>query len=107
MQEITARQLQDWLTDGARDNPVLLDVRESWEVEICCIPNCVNIPMYSVPERQAELMRECDIVVVCHRGARSLQVADFLDRNGFARVYNLTGGVAAWAEEVDPSMATY
>lgn len=107
MQQITARELQEWLADGSRDNPLLLDVRESWEVEICCLPECVHIPMFSVPDRHSELMPEREIVVVCHRGARSMQVADFLDRNGFAKVYNLTGGVAAWAEEVDPSMATY
>ena len=54
-----------------------------------------------------ELDPDAATVVVCHHGVRSFQVALFLERNGFASVYNLSGGVAAWAECVDPSMPRY
>jgi Rhodanese-related sulfurtransferase len=63
--------------------------------------------MNSVPGRRDELQSDRETVVVCHHGGRSMQVASFLERNGFTNVYNLSGGVDAWAREVDPTMATY
>ncbi len=107
MHQITPQQLQAWLDDSSRERPVVLDVRESWELEICCLPDCVRIPMNSVPGRQEELESDRETVVVCHHGGRSMQVASFLEQNGFTNVYNLSGGVDAWAREVDPTMATY
>lgn len=107
MNQITPQQLQEWLVDPARERPVVLDVRESWEVEICCLPDCICIPMNSVPGRQEELRSDRETVVVCHRGGRSMQVASFLEQNGFTNIYNLNGGVDAWAREVDPTMTTY
>lgn len=107
MRHLTPHQLQQWLADATRENPLLLDVREVWETAICSLPQCLHIPMLSVTERQDELPRERSIVVICHHGARSMQVASFLDRNGFVDIYNLSGGLAAWAEEIDPSMDTY
>jgi len=60
-----------------------------------------------VPMRVGELDPDKPLVVICHHGARSAQVGYFLERNGFAEVINLAGGVAAWAEQVDPAMARY
>ena len=57
--------------------------------------------------RLAELPVEHDLILVCHHGSRSQNAAMFLARNGFARVYNLRGGVEAWSLEVDPSMPRY
>jgi rhodanese-related sulfurtransferase len=71
------------------------------------LAGAVHMPMRSVPERRDELDAEAETVVVCHHGGRSVQVAMFLERAGFGRVHNLTGGVDAWARQVDPSMATY
>lgn len=85
----------------------LLDVREPWEVEICAIPGAVNIPMGTVPGRLAELPDDRDIVVVCHHGARSMQVTMFLRSRGFEQASNLRGGVDAWARQIDPGMPTY
>lgn len=107
MQQITPKQLQEWLADPARERPVLLDVREDWEQAICCLPDSVCISMNSIPNRHQELQPERDTVVICHRGGRSMQVAAFLTQNGFSKIYNLSGGMEAWAREVDPSMATY
>ena len=59
------------------------------------------------PRAPAELDRERPIVCICHHGARSLQVAHFLERQGFPEVINLTGGIHAWSTEVDPSVPTY
>jgi rhodanese-related sulfurtransferase len=110
MEQITAPQLKEWLgqsQSGSRSKPLLLDVREAWELDICRIPEVMPMPMRSVPARFSELDREADTVVICHHGARSFQIAMFLEQQGFTRVFNLYGGVAAWAQHVDPSMATY
>jgi rhodanese-related sulfurtransferase len=63
--------------------------------------------MRAIPARTPELDPDAETVVICHHGGRSMQVAMFLERTGFGRVYNLAGGVDAWARQVDPSMATY
>lgn len=107
MQQLTAPQLAQWLADPSRATPVLLDVREPWEFETCRIPGAVAMPMNSVPARQEELDPETPVVCICHHGMRSMQVAAFLERAGFTQVVNLTGGVHAWAQQVDPSMPTY
>lgn len=107
MQHITAPELADWIADPSRDNPILLDVREPWEFQTCHINRAVPIPMNAIPARHAELDRNAPIVCVCHHGARSAQVAAFLERNGFTQIINLTGGMHAWALQVDSSMPTY
>jgi rhodanese-related sulfurtransferase len=107
MDQITPQQLKAWLDDASRGRPVLVDVREPWEQAICGLPGAVPLPMNAVPARAGELDRAADTVVICHHGARSFQVGMFLERSGFGRVYNLLGGVDAWAREVDPSMAVY
>jgi rhodanese-related sulfurtransferase len=107
MQSITAPELAAWLADASRAKPVLLDVREPWEFDICRIDGAMLVPMNTIPGRLAELDQEAEIVCICHHGARSAQVGSFLERNGFGRVTNLTGGVHAWAMQVDEGMARY
>ena len=107
MQQVRARQLAEWLADESRPAPLLLDVREPWEVELCRIEGSAHIPMHLVPMRCEELDSARDIVVICHHGGRSMQVAMFLERKGFGTVFNLMGGVEAWAGEVDPTMRRY
>ena len=107
MQQLTATQLQEWLADPARQKPVLLDVREPWEFDVCRIADSKTMPMRSIPARFIELQRDADMVIVCRHGARSYQVAMFLEQQGFTNIYNLYGGVTAWAQQVDPTMPTY
>jgi rhodanese-related sulfurtransferase len=104
---IDAVQLSAWLADEKRPAPVLLDVREAWEFELCRLPGSVHIPMSSVPARVTELDAAREIVVICHHGGRSMQVAAWLDSRGFVNLHNLTGGVNAWARHVDSTMAVY
>jgi rhodanese-related sulfurtransferase len=87
--------------------PLVLDVREKWELEAARLPGTVDIPMMEIPQRLAELPRDRDIVVMCHGGVRSLKVANYMVQNGFTQVANLTGGIHAWARDVDPSIGTY
>jgi len=91
----------------AGEDLVLLDVREPGEVAVVSLPGAVHIPMGEVPSRCNELERGPTIVVLCRSGARSLQVARFLDQQGFGRVANLSGGILRWAEDVDPELPTY
>jgi rhodanese-related sulfurtransferase len=107
MQQIRPEELKAWLDDASRGRPLLLDVREPWEREICRLPESLHVPMNAVPVRTGELDRDADTVVVCHHGSRSFHVAHYLESRGFARVYNLQGGVDAWARTVDPSMPMY
>jgi rhodanese-related sulfurtransferase len=107
MEHISAPELAQWLSDSSKKIPLLLDVREPWEYETCHIPQAQLMPMSNVPLRVEELDRDIDIVCICHHGGRSMQVAHFLERNGFNRIINLTGGVHAWALQVDTSMPTY
>ena len=64
MRQISASQLQEWLTDAQRTRPVLLDVREAWEFEACRIAGSQSMPMRGVPARYHELKRDEDIVMV-------------------------------------------
>ncbi|MDB5854100.1 MAG: sulfurtransferase [Herminiimonas sp.] len=107
MQQLTAPEVAAWLADPARPAPLLLDVREPWEFETCHLEGARLMPMNTVPARQQELDPEQPVVCICHHGARSMQVAAFLERQGFQNVTNLTGGIHAWALQVDPSMPTY
>lgn len=107
MQQISAHQLSEWLADPGRERPVLLDVRESWEYELCHLDGSTHVPMQAVAARLGELEPDREVVVVCHHGVRSMQVAIFLESEGFSSVHNLKGGVDAWAQDVDPAMARY
>ena len=107
MQQISAPQLKAWLDDPERGKPVLVDVRQPWEFDVCRIDGSKPVPMSAIPARFMELDRNAETVVVCHHGARSYQVCMFLEHQGFTNIYNLYGGVAAWAQQVDPAMPTY
>ncbi len=107
MQAITAPELAQWLANSNKEMPFLLDVREPSEYEICHIVGSHLMPMHTIPMKLDELRRDVDIVCICHHGGRSMQVAHFLERNGFNQIINLTGGVHAWALQVDPEMPTY
>lgn len=107
MQQISGPQLKAWLDDPQRAKPVLVDVRQPWEFDVCRIDGSKPVPMSSIPARFMELDRNAETVVICHHGARSYQVCMFLEQQGFGKLYNLYGGVAAWAQQVDPAMPTY
>lgn len=106
IQQVTAAQLRSRLA-LPEEPPILLDVREPWEYEVCHIAGSRSIPMSQLLGRMEELQPACPTVVICHHGVRSQHVAAYLERCGFADVMNLVGGVDAWARTVDPSMPTY
>jgi adenylyltransferase/sulfurtransferase len=103
--EITTRELQAALAGDP--TTAILDVREPHEFEIAHLPGTTLIPLRELPARLAELDAHSNLVVLCHHGVRSLQAVEVLRAAGFDRARSLAGGIDAWAEEVDPSVARY
>ena len=85
----------------------LLDVREPHEIQIGRIPGSILIPLGDLEKRIAELDRSAEIVVHCKSGGRSSKAVEFLRKNGYSNVKNLTGGILAWSDKVDPSVPKY
>ena len=107
MKQISAPELAAWLSDAAREKPVLLDVREPWEFERARIEGAQLVPMREVPARLEEIEQGRPVVAICHHGGRSMQVALFLEKAGYNDVHNLVGGVDAWSRTVDPAVPLY
>ncbi|MFM7142375.1 MAG: rhodanese-like domain-containing protein [Alphaproteobacteria bacterium] len=105
LKQISARDLHERLASS--EPPVVLDVREPAEIAIARMPGALEIPMNDVPGRFDEIPADRDVVVVCHHGMRSAQVASFLADRGHARVLNLAGGIDAWSLQVDASVRRY
>ncbi|MBV8551818.1 MAG: molybdopterin-synthase adenylyltransferase MoeB [Acidobacteriaceae bacterium] len=89
------------------DSFVLIDVREPYEYQIARIPGAKLIPLGELPKRLSELDRDADTVMHCRSGARSQKAVDLLKQNGFKHVRNMTGGILAWSDKVDPSVPKY
>jgi rhodanese-related sulfurtransferase len=88
--------------------PVLLDVREPWEFQTASLPNSLLMPMGEVASRaHTELDPDAPIVVMCHHGARSLNVAMWLREQGFTHAQSLAGGIDAWSRSIDPEVPRY
>ncbi|MBL8114976.1 MAG: molybdenum cofactor biosynthesis protein MoeB, partial [Acidobacteria bacterium] len=102
---ITVEDLRDRRARG--DDFVLLDVRDPHELEISVLPGSVKIPLGELPARVGELSTADEIVVHCKMGGRSAQAVQFLLDSGFRKVWNVTGGINAWAERIDPSLPKY
>ena len=103
--QLTPQQVQDGLQK--QPAPLLLDVREEDEVRLYALPGSLHIPMNLIPLRHNELPDDIPIIVYCHHGIRSLNVARYLAHVGFENVANLQGGIDAWARQIDPTMARY
>ena len=88
---------------------VLIDVREPEEFATASIDGALQVPMRTVPSRLADLEQHRGerIVVPCHHGGRSARVAQWLRDQGFERVQNMSGGIDAWSQQVDPTVPRY
>jgi len=106
MQEFSAQQVHEHI-QSTNNPPLLLDVREPWEYQICHIEGSKLIPMNNIATEIGRFDPEQETIVICHHGIRSRMVANYLVRNGFKNVINLSGGVKSWAEQVDPNMPVY
>lgn len=102
---IDAAELKHKLDRG--DQFLLIDVREPHEYQIARIPGSQLIPLGQLPSRLDELDRNADIVAHCKTGGRSQKAVDLLKANGFKHVRNMTGGITAWSDKVDPTVPKY
>jgi adenylyltransferase/sulfurtransferase len=103
--EMTPRELADRLARG--DELDVIDVREPYEWEIARIPGARLIPLGTLPRAVSSLDPRREIVLHCHHGVRSARGAELLRSAGFARVWNLAGGIDRWTGEVDASVPKY
>lgn len=95
--------------------PLVIDVREPWEVQTASVTpegfTLMHIPMAEIPQRIAGLQQtygaDQPIACLCHHGMRSLQVANFLTQSGFTEVVNLQGGIHAWSQQLDSGVPLY
>lgn len=105
MKSINVNELQQLLIEKA--DLQLIDVREPFEAEICSI-GATLIPMNEIPQRYNEIAKDKQVIVHCRSGARSANVITYLEQtHGYTNLYNLEGGILAWAKDIDPSLQTY
>src|SRR6266498_3958718 len=106
MPEISATELKQRLDNG--EDIQIVDVREANEVAVVKIPNSIHIPLAQVLNGVSEIDPTRETVVHCKMGARSARAIEALKRSGFpGNLLNLTGGITAWSNEVDPSVPKY
>jgi len=105
VKEITVQELKKMRDDGT---PLqLIDVREEHEADIASIQG-ILIPMGDVMDRVDEIKKDIQVVMHCRSGARSRAIVEALQNNfGYTNLYNLKGGILAWANEIDNSVQTY
>jgi len=106
IKEITVEELHGMLSSG--QDFVLLDIREDYERALCRIEPSLHIPMFDLlTSRSAELDRSRPVVVYCHHGVRSLNLARHFAKLGWTNLVNLRDGIDAWSRRVDPSVRAY
>ena len=105
-QKLSARQLADRLARG--EDIFLLDVRERPEYDLCHLDGAVLIPIDMIPNNRKRIPTDRPVVVYCHHGIRSANVAQYLyAQDGLTNLSNLDGGIDAWAREIEPEMMVY
>lgn len=111
IEHLRPQEWNHWLVAHREHDPLLLDVREPWEIQTASVTpdgfELLTIPMASIPQHISQLHPDRPIACLCHHGVRSLRVAQFLEQNGFSSLANITGGIDAWSLELDPSIARY
>jgi adenylyltransferase/sulfurtransferase len=103
--DISPEELKKRIDAG--ENLFILDVRNPNEFAICRIPGTVLLPLPELPLRFAEVPKNREVIVHCKSGMRSQKAIEFLKAQGYTKLVNLTGGILAWADKVDPGMPRY
>jgi adenylyltransferase/sulfurtransferase len=104
VREISVQELE--ALRNAQADIFILDVRNPDEYAVCHLDGHL-IPLKELPNRLDELNPNQQIIVHCHAGGRSRRATEYLIQQGFKNVYNLRGGITAWANEIDPKMPRY
>ncbi len=107
--DISPEELDEWMKQPGARAFRLIDVREEDEFAICHLDQAELIPLSGFAEQSQVRFKDHDetIVVYCHHGMRSSHAANYLRSTGFKKVYNLTGGIDAWADLIEPEMRRY
>ena len=95
------------LVDESPGGVLLVDVREPYEVAIAGLRGAALIPLGQIPARVQTLPHDKHLLIMCHHGGRSLRVTQFLRAQGYTAVSNIAGGIDAWAEQIEPTLARY
>ncbi len=104
--QITAKEVSERIARG--DNLLLVDVRESWEYDLCKIPGARLIPLGTIPANLNTLLDVDDeVICYCHHGMRSLDAAVWLRQQGVESAKSMAGGIERWSAEIDPSVPRY
>jgi sulfur-carrier protein adenylyltransferase/sulfurtransferase len=103
--EVSPLVVKQWIDSGRGVS--LLDVREPFEFRICRLEGAELLPLRELPRRFADLDKDAEYVVYCHTGVRSRTAVGMMKAAGFRKARNLTGGISAWADQVDPGMPRY
>jgi adenylyltransferase/sulfurtransferase len=104
MMEISVSEFKNWRDQGKEHQ--LIDVREEFEFEAANMGGEL-IPMGTIPDHMDAIRKDVPVVIHCKSGARSGNITRFLEQHGFTNVYNLTGGIFAWIDQIDPSLSKY
>ncbi|MEM9052321.1 MAG: rhodanese-like domain-containing protein [Bacteroidota bacterium] len=105
MKDIRPKELKSWIDN--KEDFQLIDVRERYEYEISNLDGEL-MPLQYIPEKLDAIDREKNVVIMCRSGARSENAARYLEeQHGFSNLYNLVGGILAWSDEVDATVAKY
>lgn len=104
MKEVSVKELKEMMDSG--EDFQLIDVREPYEYDIANLDGEL-IPLNEIPFAKDKISKDKKVVVHCRSGARSGNAIKYLEQNGFDNLYNLKGGVLAWADEIDPEMEKY
>lgn len=103
--QIEPETLAAWRAEAVAHT--LIDVREPWETELCRIDGSLDVPMGEIEDSRDRIPNDRPVVVLCHHGIRSMQVVGWLRGQGFDGATNLRGGIALWADRVEPDMRRY
>jgi rhodanese-related sulfurtransferase len=103
--QITAKEVKERLARG--EKVLLVDVRESWEYELCRIEGAQLMPLGSLPANVNALLDAEEVICYCHHGVRSLDAAAWLRHQGVEGAKSLAGGIERWSQEIDPRVPRY
>jgi molybdopterin/thiamine biosynthesis adenylyltransferase/rhodanese-related sulfurtransferase/molybdopterin converting factor small subunit len=103
--EISVKEVKDRLDKG--EELTIIDIRESFELQIASIPGVKHIPMNAIPNHLTEFETDEELIVMCRTGIRSAEIRDFLQTKEYKNAKNMTGGIRAWSEEIDSSVPIY
>jgi rhodanese-related sulfurtransferase len=104
IEQLSVKELDEKIKNN--EEIELIDVRTPDEYELCNIEGKL-IPLDQIEARFNEIDKSKTVIIMCHHGGRSQRACQFLEAQGFQKIYNLEGGIHHWSMQIDPNIATY